>query len=229
MPDRDEAAREGFQIFSHEMNDRFGLGMAYMNMARLAAERGDETEKEMYFGKLREKIRETPETYQAGIFFLGMGMDEKARGNFATAKKHFEDGLVIFKGLSNLNFQLSFRSEIGHVERQTGNLTQARLIYRETIKDWQEMGNRPSIAHQLECFGFLALADEEPQRAVKLFSAAEALREKAQSPMTDYEQIEYDQSVAQVRSLLPEPEFSSLWVEGQSLTMEQAIGFALSP
>ncbi len=229
MPDRDEAAREGFQIFSHEMNDRFGLGMAYMNMARLAAERGDETEKEMYFGKLREKIRETPETYQAGVFFLGMGIDEKVRGNFATAKKHFEDGLVIFKGLSNLNFQLSFRSEIGHVERQTGNLTQARLIYRETIKDWQEMGNRPSIAHQLECFGFLALADEEPQRAVKLFSAAEALREKAQSPMTDYEQIEYDQSVAQVRSLLPEPEFSSLWVEGQSLTMEQAIGFALSP
>src|SRR5260221_4516036 len=122
MPDRDEAAREGFQIFSHEMNDRFGLGMAYMNMARLAAERGDETEKEMYFGKLREKIRETPETYQAGIFFLGMGMDEKARGNFATAKKHFEDGLVIFKGLSNLNFQLSLRSELGHIERQTGNL-----------------------------------------------------------------------------------------------------------
>src|SRR5829696_964536 len=45
MPDREEAAREGFQIFSHEINDSFGMGMAYMNMARLAAEKGDESEK----------------------------------------------------------------------------------------------------------------------------------------------------------------------------------------
>ncbi|MBC7878022.1 MAG: adenylate/guanylate cyclase domain-containing protein [Anaerolineales bacterium] len=227
MPDRDEAAREGFHIFSHEINDSFGLGMAQMNMARLAAEKGDESEKEMYFEQLRERIRESPESFQAGMFFLGMGMDEKVRGNHATAKKHFEDGLIIFKGLSNLNFQLAMRSEIGHVERNAGNFHQARLIYSETIKDWQELGNRGAIANQLECFAFLAIADEEPQHAVKLFSAAEALREKAQSPMADYERVEYDQSVAQMRAMLPEAEFNSLWAEGKSMTMEQAIELVL--
>ena len=210
MPDRDEAAREGNEIFSHEMNDSYGLGMATMNMARLAAQKGDESEKEMYFGKLRERIRQAPGSFQTGMFFLGMGMNEKALGNYATAKKHFEDGLVIFKGLSNLNMHLSLRSEIGHIERQTGNVTQARLIYAETIKDWQELGNRPAIAHQLECFAFLAIADEEPERAIKLFGAAEGLREKAQSSMVDYERVEYELSIAQLRSLLPEPEFSSL-------------------
>ncbi len=228
MPDREEAAREGFQIFSSEINDHFGLGMAYINMARVAAEKGDESEKEMYFGKIREKIREAPGSFQAGMFFLGMGMGEKARGNYATAKKHFEDGLAIFKGLSNLNFQLSLRSELGHIERQAGHLTQARLIYRETIKDWQEMGNRSAVAHQLECFGFLAIADEEPQRAIRLFSAAEALRDKAQSPMVDYERVEYDQYIARLRSMLTETEFNTLWAEGQSMTMEGAIQFALS-
>src|SRR5688572_16079921 len=167
-------------------------------MARLAAEKGDESKKEMYFGKIRERIQEAHGTYQAGLFFLGMGFDEKARGNYATAKKHFEDELAVFKGLSNLNFQMALRSEIGHIERQTGNLTQAKLIYLETIKEWQELGNRGAIANQLECFGFLAIADEEPHRAVRPFSAAETLREKAQSPMTDYEQIEYDQFVAQL-------------------------------
>jgi len=228
MPDREEAAREGFQIFSHEINDSFGMGMAYMNMARLAAEKGDESEKEMYFGKFRERIRESPGSFHAGLFFLGMGMDEKVRGNHTTAKKHFEDGLIIFKGLSNLNFQLAMRSEIGHVERNAGNLHQARLIYRETIKDWQELGNRGAIANQLECFAFLAIADEEPQRAVKLFSAAEALREIAQSPMADYERIEYDQSMEQLRYMLTEAEFNSFWAEGRATPMEQAIQLALS-
>jgi tetratricopeptide (TPR) repeat protein len=227
MPDRNEAAQEGYRIFSQEVEDSFGLGMGYMMMARLAAERGDESEKEMYFGKLREKIRESPGSYQVGMFHLGMGLDESARGNYAMANSIFEDGIKIFKGIGSVNFQLVLRSEIGHVERHTGNLSQARLIYQETIKGWQELGNRSAIAHQLECFGFLAIAEEEPQRAIQLFSAAETLREKIQSPMTDYECVEYDQSLAQLRSMLSETEFNALWAEGRSMTMEQAIQLAL--
>ena len=56
-PDGEAAAREGLQIFSQEVNDSLGLGMAYLNMARLSASRGDESEKEKYLGKLRETVR----------------------------------------------------------------------------------------------------------------------------------------------------------------------------
>jgi len=227
MPDRDEAAQEGFRIFSEEFEDGFGLGLGYMNMARLAAAKGNESEKEMYFNKLRERIREAPGSYQVAMFHLGMGMDESARGNYATAKRIFEDGRKIFKSIGSVNFQLVMQSEIGHVERLTGNLNDAKAIYQETIQGWREIGNRPAIAHQLECFAFLAIAEEEPQHAAKLFGAAEALREITQSPMTDNEVIEYDQSVAQLRSMLPEAEFTLLWAEGKSMPMEQAIQLAV--
>jgi predicted ATPase len=227
-PDSEDAAREGLHIFTHEVEDRFGLGMANMMMARIAAEKGDEREKEMYFGKLREGMRESPGSYQAGMFHLGMGMDESRHGNYEAARKIFEDGEKIFKNIGSSSFQLVMRSEIGHIERYTGNLTQARLIYQNTIKGWQEIGNRSAIAHQLECFGFLAIHDEEPQRAIKLLSAAETLRERINSPRTDYEQVEYDQSIAQLRAMLPEAEFNRLWAEGRAMTMEQAIQLALS-
>jgi tetratricopeptide (TPR) repeat protein len=227
MPDRDEAALEGFHIFSEEIEDGWGLGMGYMNMARLAAQKGNESEKEMYFEKLRERIREAPESYQVAMFHLGMGMDESVRGNYATAKRIFEDGRKMFKRIGSINFQLVMQSEIGHVERHTGKLSQAKAIYQETIKGWQEIGNRSAIAHQLECFGFLAISDEEPQRAIKLFSAAEALREKIQAPRVEHEQAEYEQSVAQLRAMLA-AKYSALWAEGRSLTMEQAIQFALN-
>ncbi len=226
-PDRDAAAREGFHIFTEEIEDSFGLGMAYMMMARLAAEQGNEREKEMYFEKLMEKMRDTPGSYQAAMFHLGMGMDESVRGNYEAAKRIFEEGRKIFKRIGSLNFQLVMQSEIGHVERHTGNLSQAKMIYLETIKGWQDIGNRSAIAHQLECFGFLAISDEEPQRAIKLFSAAETLRVKTESPMADNERVEYDQSIAQLRAMLPETEFNALWAEGKSMTMEQAIQLAL--
>jgi hypothetical protein len=89
------------------------------------------------------------------------------------------------------------------------------------------LGNRSAVAHELECFGFLALHAEGPPRAAKLFGAAEAVRERNQSPMADYERVEYDQAVTQVRSLLTEAEFNALWAEGRSMTMEQAIELAL--
>ena len=227
-PDRDAAAIEGFHIFTQEIEDSFGLGMAYMMMARLAAEHGNESEKEMYFEKLMEKMRETPGSYQAAMFHLGMGMDESGRGNYEAAKRIFEEGRKIFKRIGSLNFQLVMQSEIAHVERHIGNLSQAKIIYLETIKGWQLIGNRAAIAHQLECFSFLALADEEPQHAAKLFGAAEALREKSQSPMADNERNEYERSIAQLHTMLPEAEFNALWAEGRSMTMEQAIQLALN-
>ena len=226
-PDGEKAALEAFHIFSQEVNDKLGLGMAYMNMARLSSSKRDESEKEKYIGKLREMVHEMPKSFQVSMFILGIGMDERLRGHYDSARKIFEEGLELFKRLPSRHFVLVMRSELGHVERQTGNLTQARLIYQETIKGWQELGNRSAVAHELECFGFIAIVEEEPQRAVKLFGAAEALRERIQSPMADYERVEHDPVIAQLRSMLVEAEFNALWVEGRAMTMEQAIEFAL--
>ena len=189
--------------------------------------RGDLEEKEKYFRKLREQIREVPLSFQAGLFFLGMGMEESVQGNYEVAKQLFEDGLKIFRRLRNRNFQTVLTSELGHIARRTGDINQAKNIYKETLRTWQDLGNRAAISHELECFGFLAIAEEEPQRALKLFGAAEALREKIQAMMTEFERAEYEPAVAQARSFLTEEEFNSLWAEGRALATDQAIRLAL--
>ena len=227
-PDRDEAALEAFNIFDQEIDDSFGLGMAYIGMVRLAVEKGDDGEKEKYLGKLKQLIRESPGTFQEGLSHLSLGRIESAQGNYAAAKIFLEESRKIFEGTGSVNFELVLRSEIGHIERYTGNLSAAKSIYRETIKDWQMLGNRAAIAHQFECFGFLAIADEQPQRATKLLGAADALREKIQSPMTDQEQIEYDQHVRRLQSMLPDAEFNTFWAEARSMTIEEAIQLAIS-
>ena len=89
------------------------------------------------------------------------------------------------------------------------------------------LGNRAAVANQLECFGFLAITDKETRRAANLFGAAEALREKCQSPMADYEQVEYDGWVAQVRQALAEAVCQAAWAEGRGMTMDQAVQLAL--
>lgn len=226
VPDAEEAVQEGFEIFSREVDDRFGLGMAYVNMARIASNRGDQSERDRYYAEIEKMSHEMPGSFQVGMFFLGMGMEERERGNYDRAKEILEQALEIFKRLGNSNFKLVLRSELGHIERQTGDLSRARSIYRETMRGWQDMGNRSAIANQLECFGFLDIAEEQPRRATKLFGAAEALRERIKSTMTDFERLEYDRSIAALRSKLADTEFNALWAEGRSMTMEQAIEIA---
>ena len=228
VPGALEAAQEGYVIFTEEIPDNWGLGMAYQNMVSIAAQKGDLAEKEKYFRKLKEVMGEAPTSFQAGIFFLGIGLDESVRGNYETAKQIFENGLQIFRRLRNKAFQSIFLSELGHIARHTGDRHGAKEIYRETLRNWQDLGNRAAAAHQLECFGLLAIADEEPDRALKLFGAAEALRERIQAQMTEVERMEYDRALAQLRSLLPEVEFNALWTEGRSMMIEQAIDFALA-
>ena len=109
-----------------------------------------------------------------------------------------------------------------------GHLAEARAIYRETIKGWQAIGNRGAVAHQLESFAALALAEAEPQRAAKLLGAAETLRNKAQFPMADFEKPEYNQYVERLHSMLADAEFNARWAEGRSLTMAQAVQVAVS-
>jgi predicted ATPase/class 3 adenylate cyclase len=228
VPGGPEAAREGLSIFTNEIDDQWGLGMAYLNMARVAARNGDLSKKQEYLGKLKEHLHDMPVSLLVGMFFMGMGMDERILGNYGTAKRHLEDSLKVFRLVRNKNFQNVVTSELGHIARQTGDMDQARKIYRETIRGWQDLGNRGAIAHQLECFAFIAMAEEVPERAIKLFSAAQALRTKVAAQMTDHEQIEYDTAVAQLRSLLKGADFDSLRAEGRALTTEQAIELALS-
>ena len=88
---------------------------------------------------------------------------------------------------------------MAHAARQLGNFEEALALYRETIQEWQEIGHRGAVAHQLECFAFIAKAQEQGERAVKLMSAADALREVSSSPRTPQEQIEYDRELAGLR------------------------------
>jgi len=119
------------------------------------------------------------------------------------------------------------QSEMAHAARQLGNFEEALALYRETIQEWQEIGHRGAVAHQLECFAFIAKAKEEGERAVKLMSAAEALRDASNSPRTPQERIEYDNELASLRAGIDEKAFTSLWAEGRSMTMEQAIEYAM--
>jgi tetratricopeptide (TPR) repeat protein len=220
------AAQEGLEIFK-ELNDNAGLAIAYSNLSRWAGINGNFEESQKFLTLLQEISKNIPVSFQSAILLLGLAYNARFLKQFETAKKHFETGLRMFEHVGHKGFVTIMTAEIAHVERTLGNYVQAKHTYQETIRVFQDLGNRPAVAHQLECFAMIAVAEEEPQRAAKLFGAAEAIREVTGHKPTDEEQAEEAQFINQLHSMLPEAEFKALWAQGKSMTMEQAIQLAL--
>ena len=149
------------------------------------------------------------------------------RGDMAEARKHADLMLDLHKQMGDQLSVTGHQTGMAHVARQIGNYKEALALYRETLPNWQKIGHRGAVAHQLECFAFIAKAQEQEERAVQLMSAAEALREASSSARTPQEQIEYDREFAGLRAGMNEKMFDLLWEEGRSMTMEQAIELAL--
>jgi len=150
-----------------------------------------------------------------------------ARGDIVEAGRLSEDILANYRKTGDrLNYN-GYRSATAHALLKMGNFEEALAIYRETITAWQDLGHRGAIAHQLECFAFIARAQEQGEWAVKLLGAAEALREVSKSTMTPKENMEYAHEIASLRAGMDEQNFASLWAHGHSMTMEQAIELAL--
>ena len=150
------------------------------------------------------------------------------QGDLAEARKHADLMLDRHREMGDQLAVTDHQSMMAHSARQLGNFEEALALYRETIQEWQEIGHRGAVAHQLECFAFIARAKEEGERAAKLMSAAEALREASSSPRTPQERIEYDTELDSLRAGMDEKAFTSLWAEGHSMNMEQAIEYALT-
>jgi hypothetical protein len=149
------------------------------------------------------------------------------RGDMPEAQKHADLMLDLHKEMGDQLGITGHQSEMAHIWRQLGNYKEALALYRETLLEWQKIGHRGAVAHQLECFAFIARALEQGERGVKLMSAAEALRTASHSLRTPKESNEYDRELAGLRAGLDEKTFDLLWAEGQSMDMEQAIDFAM--
>jgi tetratricopeptide (TPR) repeat protein len=159
--------------------------------------------------------------YSSGSFYVMQKQFDKAREKFKIAMQAMQET----RSYRNV---IMIKSDLAHVLRYEGDYHQAIPVYHETIKEWQRMGHRAAVAHQLECLAFIARALEQAEKATKLLGAAEALRQRIEIDMTPIEREGYEKEVADLRANMDEKEFSSLWAEGRSMTMDEAINLALS-
>jgi tetratricopeptide (TPR) repeat protein len=163
---------------------------------------------------------------EAMAFFL-RGELERHQKNWPAAEVSFREAAKRYDLVRDHAFAQVPRSEMGHMRRVQGNLEGAEEVYRQTIIAFQERGARPAVAHQLECFGLIAVEQNQPERAAKLLGAAQTIRDDIQAERQPGEQVEHEEALASLNKLLGEAESNRVMAEGANMSLDEAVELAL--
>jgi len=109
-----------------------------------------------------------------------------------------------------------------------GDQVAARSLLLESLAMFQATGNRYAQAATLNVFAALAVAGNDPERALRLCGAAEAARAAIRAPLAARWQEVTDTIVVQPAREALGSAGDAAWNEGGSLSLEKAIAYAVS-
>ena len=156
-----------------------------------------------------------------------LGLIAMQREHFEDARSCFKESLRAYQEIGASFNVILEKSNLAHLERKLGNHQEALEHYRETILAFRDIGQTGAVAHQLECFGFIALEQAQNERALQLFAAATALREKAGTPMRPHEKTYFDQQLRLLREKMDSPTLEWIWSKTHALSLDEAIALAV--
>ena len=100
-------------------------------------------------------------------------------------------------------------------------------MLQESLELHDELADRWRTASVLESLGGMAFEQQETERAVRLLGAANALRMLVGTPLPPVEIEDRDRYLKLAQGVLGEEKFTLLWLEGQTMPVEQIIVYAL--
>jgi ATP/maltotriose-dependent transcriptional regulator MalT len=156
-------------------------------------------------------------------FFFLSGQLALSQGDIATAHSLAEKSLVINREIGNREHtaqSLFLLARLAAVQRDN---VAARALYEQSLALAKEGNSIWDTALFLEGLAGVVATQGEPTWAVRLYGAAEALRDANSIPIPPVYRADYDRSVATAYTQLGEKLFAAAWAEGRTMTPEQAL------
>jgi DNA-binding CsgD family transcriptional regulator/tetratricopeptide (TPR) repeat protein len=119
----------------------------------------------------------------------------------------------------------------GEAHRARGDLPAAATAYAESLAICQEIGEQRGIAFSLVGLGVIAGmrgGANGQDLAVRLYGAAEILRERLGIPHLTIAGLSYEEAVALAREALGESQFTGAWAAGRAMPRPEAVAAALA-
>jgi predicted ATPase len=211
----------------HELGDEQALARTLSNLANMAATQRDFTRARRLYGECRAMFQRLGDTTGAAWTLNHEGDAVREQGDVEAARALYDDALKRFRGLFDYWGIAGSLTALGRLAADTGQLAAAHEAYREALSVCVRAGDRRGAALLLEAFAGVAAREHDAVRALKLAGAAAALRGVLGVPLAPDERQKLEQTLEPVRLGPQAPEAATAWMEGWSMSFEDAVDYAI--
>jgi tetratricopeptide (TPR) repeat protein len=156
-----------------------------------------------------------------------MGEINMILGRTDQAKTLLAESIMIQQDLKFFNGDPAWTfHRMGRVARLQGEYEQARNHYIEGLRLAQKYNSRQSLAWCLAGLAELVALKNQPEKAVRLFGAAEAIPE-FRINLWPNERLELEQISNTIRNQLDEETYAAAYQAGKKMSLDEAIVYAL--
>jgi predicted ATPase/class 3 adenylate cyclase len=158
----------------------------------------------------------------------GMGNYRYFGGEPGAGADEIEAALAIHRRLGNRTMEAWSLHMFGLARLRTGDRDVARASFREAMGQFHDSGDTAGMTLVLDDFASLAAADGDPERAARLWGAARTLTATTGTGLAQFVDESFDHlQRPTVRGMIDAAEVERLAAEGASLTVDEAVAYAL--
>jgi tetratricopeptide (TPR) repeat protein len=225
----------GLQI-GRKYGDKRNCATAQSELAEMLIHQGNDDRAAIL---LREGLaigRELAENNIVRSCLIGMATVARHAAQYEQAQAFLNESLRYAEVTNRHLRPARVQHELAFVAALQGDDAQALALYQSCIVKWQECNQPLWMASALQGFVLLAVRSAQPERALRLGAAAVALRQ-AHGPAlgldadlywSGAEQTHWEQIIDAARTQLEEARARRVWGEGQAMSVEEAIRYALA-
>jgi tetratricopeptide (TPR) repeat protein len=212
-----------------ELGDPAYIAGTLTSMARIAIQEEDPARAEALLAESRALAQQGGVDRSTIFWTLNhLGNAAQLSENYVRAAQLHQESLSMIQveGRAPSAASLSFYQSMGETTLGLGRLDEAAGWLAQGLAASQTLNEQPSIAWCLAGLGSAAALAEEPERAARLWGAAERLRQALGCRPARAARATYERALASARGQLGEEAFAAAWAAGHALTLEQAIAEA---
>jgi predicted ATPase/DNA-binding NarL/FixJ family response regulator len=149
------------------------------------------------------------------------------QGNFSRASSLLQESAAIARDMDNRSGLGRRLVRLGQVAQAQDKLELALELVQEALVACRDGGDQWGISMALVGLAGVAIKRGEAERSVHLLGAVETRRTTISAVLWRVDQVEYKRTITQAQSALTVEEFSAAWAQGQAMSLEDAISYAL--
>ena len=225
----EEAARRGYESalpLFREVGDKPGISGCLHNLGVLAEDTGDYAAARLLYEEGLAINREIGYRSREAASLNGLGGVAYYEGSLERSRACHLQALAIQGELGDSRGTAFSLRELGEVATALADAHAAADFLKQSLEIYQTLHDRQGIATAIEGLAALSASKGEPERAVTLSGAAQALRDSIQAPIAGPDMKRLERYLQPARLALGGAAEGAL-ERGRALTQDEAIEAAL--